>query len=440
MPFAARGGPAGPGGFSGYGYPQAPYGIPGPSGSVGCPGSSGSSGSLRQRRVRPLGRRHLHRRRLDHPLQRHRRLQQTGVYKDGGTLNALQLAVRRQRLHPGQQRNFGPFGADYSGSAGGTAPSLQQPPGEPPERRPSMAAAPSSATPASPAGWPSTAGPTETIALLSSSQAIGIGQNPPNGVILFTDQRGYVPTTSSWDAGAYQSDAAPGPGAHGHGLGAATCRSAAMARPATSSPSPTTAPPASCPAPSPAPSSRSRRPAGVGGPIAATVVSSTASWPTPPATSRRSPSPTRSRRRAARGPRPTTASTRSTSPARRSPTRRATRPRPGRSAPSSSRWPRSASSSTAWSTNRATGFWSGKIVLTNTGQFRLHRPDLRPLLAARRGDPGERHRHLQRPCPTWRSPPGRSPRRGNVVATVTFNVDVSPTSYSTSYYLGSLGS
>src|SRR5262249_30294844 len=41
------------------------------------------------------------------------------------------------------------------------------------------------------------------------SNAIGAGQNPINGVVLFTDQRGFVPTSGVWDIGAYQFDAAP---------------------------------------------------------------------------------------------------------------------------------------------------------------------------------------------------------------------------------------
>ena len=48
-------------------------------------------------------------------------------------------------------------------------------------------------------------GPTETIALETGSPAIGAGQNPIDGVTLLTDQRGDVPTGSSWDIGAYQS-------------------------------------------------------------------------------------------------------------------------------------------------------------------------------------------------------------------------------------------
>jgi hypothetical protein len=60
-----------------------------------------------------------------------------------------------------------------------------------------------------PAGLASNGGPTETIALLAGSRAIGAGQNPINGVLLFTDQRGYVPTSQGWDIGAYQFGAVP---------------------------------------------------------------------------------------------------------------------------------------------------------------------------------------------------------------------------------------
>ncbi len=45
---------------------------------------------------------------------------------------------------------------------------------------------------------------TLTIALLDGI-AIGGGTNPINQVTLFTDQRGYVPTSAAWDVGAYQT-------------------------------------------------------------------------------------------------------------------------------------------------------------------------------------------------------------------------------------------
>ena len=101
-------------------------------------------------------------------------------------------------------------------------------------------------------------GPTQTIALLSGSPAIGAGKDPINNVILFTDQRGYVPTSLHWDIGAYQSTGVPAPAPRPRSA-PATSRSAAMARPATRSPSRTTAPRASRPQRSPARSSRSRR-------------------------------------------------------------------------------------------------------------------------------------------------------------------------------------
>ncbi len=55
-------------------------------------------------------------------------------------------------------------------------------------------------------------GPTQTIALLTGSDAIGNGMNPAaDGTFLFTDQRGYVPTSGTWDIGAYQSSGVPAP-------------------------------------------------------------------------------------------------------------------------------------------------------------------------------------------------------------------------------------
>ena len=53
------------------------------------------------------------------------------------------------------------------------------------------------------AGLAPNGGPTDTIALLAGSQATDAGQNPINGVTLFTDERGYVPS-GPWSIGAYQ--------------------------------------------------------------------------------------------------------------------------------------------------------------------------------------------------------------------------------------------
>ncbi len=50
----------------------------------------------------------------------------------------------------------------------------------------------------------SNGGPTQTIALLPGSPAIGAGKNGINGFTLFTDQRGDVAPAWVWDIGAYQ--------------------------------------------------------------------------------------------------------------------------------------------------------------------------------------------------------------------------------------------
>ncbi len=52
-------------------------------------------------------------------------------------------------------------------------------------------------------------GPTQTIALLAGSPAIGQGMNGAGGFTLFTDQRGYVPPAGVWDIGAYQYNGVP---------------------------------------------------------------------------------------------------------------------------------------------------------------------------------------------------------------------------------------
>lgn len=52
-------------------------------------------------------------------------------------------------------------------------------------------------------------GPTPTVALLPGSPAIGAGKNPLNGVYILTDQREYISAPGSpWDIGAYQLTAA----------------------------------------------------------------------------------------------------------------------------------------------------------------------------------------------------------------------------------------
>jgi len=58
-------------------------------------------------------------------------------------------------------------------------------------------------------GLANNGGPTQTIALLAGSPAIGAGMNGVNGFTLLTDQRGYVPPAGVWDIGAYQCNAVP---------------------------------------------------------------------------------------------------------------------------------------------------------------------------------------------------------------------------------------
>ncbi len=61
-----------------------------------------------------------------------------------------------------------------------------------------------------PLGLQANGGPTEMIALLADSNAIDAGQDGLNGVTLFTDQRGYFAAPGSgWDIGAYQYGAKP---------------------------------------------------------------------------------------------------------------------------------------------------------------------------------------------------------------------------------------
>ncbi len=207
MPFAARGGPAGPGGYSGDGYIQAPSGVKGPSGSVGSTGSSGSSGSGGTGGYSVGGGVYLGSGSITmYNVTVAYNNTGGGVYQAAGTFNAYNSLFADNGYTQASSGSLGPDGADYSGS-GGNATFYNSLLGSFPSGNAINGGGSYVAYAGLAGGLADNGGPTETIALLSTSEAIGIGQNPINGVILFTDQRGYVPTTSSWDAGAYQYDA-----------------------------------------------------------------------------------------------------------------------------------------------------------------------------------------------------------------------------------------
>jgi len=126
-------------------------------------------------------------------------LNQDGVEQEGGTLNAYNSLLANNT------------GSDYfNDPAGiGTATAFNSLFGSAPVEvingGGSFVADPG----LDPASLANNGGPTDTIGLLAGSNAIGSGMNPSSdGVTLFTDQRGYVASSGVWDIGAYQSSGA----------------------------------------------------------------------------------------------------------------------------------------------------------------------------------------------------------------------------------------
>ena len=89
--------------------------------------------------------------------------------------------------------------------------------------------------------------------------------------------------------------------------------------------------------------------------------------------------------------------------------------------------------------NRATGFWSGKITLTNTGSSAFTGPVF-ILFNLPAGAILENATGTYNGQPYLEIPAGTIAPGGNVIATLTFNKNVAPASYSTSNYIRSLGS
>jgi hypothetical protein len=132
-----------------------------------------------------------------------------GVYQAGGTVNAYNSLFADN----GYTGASGQAGADYSNSASGAGAAVaynsvfgSQPVGVINGGGPFVGNPGLSSSGLQPNG-----GPTQTIAIVAGSDAIGNGLNGTDGVFLFTDQRGYVPTASAWDIGAYQSSGIPAP-------------------------------------------------------------------------------------------------------------------------------------------------------------------------------------------------------------------------------------
>ena len=127
-----------------------------------------------------------------------------GVYQFGGSVNGYNTLVAENGY---SGSTYGPTGADYynatsgSGSAVAYYSLIQSVPVGVTNGGGSLV----TDAGLDPAGLQSSnGGPTATIALLGTSVAIGAGLNPINGVTLFTDQRGYIPSGFAWSVGAYQ--------------------------------------------------------------------------------------------------------------------------------------------------------------------------------------------------------------------------------------------
>ena len=258
-------------------------------------------------------------------------------------------------------------------------------------------------------------GPTETIALLAGSDAIGNGMNPAaDGTVLFTDQRGYVPTSASWDIGAYQTTGVPAAAPTATLVAAnvspqhygqtsysftVTYYGAAGLVPGTVAGEVVQVTP----------------PGSVGGPITATVGSIVDTWPADAFGNYQSISVTYTIT-------PPGGSWTSADNGTYdvgligSPVIDAL----GQTGPSGTIGSFLVETGNIGITkfglirNRCHPLWSGTIKLTNTGHVGIQRADLRPVQPARRGDPGERHRYLRRdalPGGQRRQPRGRRVRQ-----------------------------
>ena len=201
-PYAAPGGPAGLGGFSNGGAEaQAPNGHAGRSGTVGSSGLSGSSGLPGSSgSSAPAAA-------CTSPEARSRCITRRSPSTRAVCFNREALSRSTTRSWPRMgipAPASGPTGADYAiaGSAGSAVANHSIFGSDP------VGVTIGAGTFVRDAGLDSVltnnGGPTETIALLAGSGAIGAGQNGLGGVTLFTDQRGFVPPAGVWDVGAYQ--------------------------------------------------------------------------------------------------------------------------------------------------------------------------------------------------------------------------------------------
>jgi hypothetical protein len=438
-PFAARGGPAGPGGYSGAGYSQAPSGHGGPAGTVGSPGPAGVSGTASGAGgSSPLGggmyvyagSTTLYNLTLAY--------NQSGVYQAGGTVNAYNSLFADNGYTQGGGDTIGSSGADYS-AGGGTATLYNSLLGSFPVGNVYNGGGSFlSGNAGLASGLGNNGGPTQTIALMAGGDAIGNGMNPIDGVILFTDQRGYVADIASWDIGAFQTTGMPATAP----TATLTASNVSVADYGQTSYSFTVTYYSGVGLPSGATAGATvavTPPGSVGGPISATVTNVSASMADPWGDSQ------------------TVTVTYTITP-------------PGGSWSSADNGTYAISLGGSPITdadgdtvptgplgdflvetgkisilkyglvqNRATHFWSGKITLTNTGSSSFTGP-IYVLFNLPAGAVLENAAGTYDGLPYLEISAGSLAAGQSVVGTVTFNSNVNPASYSTTYYLQSLGS
>ena len=349
-----------------------------------------------------LGGGHVHQRRLDHPLQRDRGLQPRRRRLPGrrcrhrlSTPCSPTTRLRdRQRRHGGgrlQRARAGRptvynslFGTSPAGAITGCG-SLVGLKSEPRHPR-------------------HNGGPTQTIALLPGSLAIG-GRHEPRGnnvhPAVHRPARLRPDRARSWDIGAYQSTGVPAPAPTATLVGEQRLGQRpinGMARPATTFTVTYYGAAGIQASTVPGAVVTVTPPSNVNGgtPITATVVYLVQRMADPFGDSQTITVATRSRRRAARGLRPTTGRTRSAWAACRSPTRWQDDPDRARWAASSSRPPTSPSPSTAWSRTQKTQHLERDDQADQQRRRGLQRADLRPVQSAGGRGPDERQRDLRR--------------------------------------------
>ncbi len=283
----------------------------------------------------------------------------------------------------------------------------------------------------------SNGGRTQTIALLAGSPAIGAGQNPIDNVTMFTDQRGFIPS-GAWSIGAYQpGNPAAAPTAT---LNAANVSMAGYGQ--TSYTFTITYTGAAGITPSSLAGSVVRvDPRGGGTPVTATMVSTVPNGPTDPwgdaqsftVTYQMTPpggswtSADNSTYTVDLGGSPVSDTFGQTIPL-------------GPDGTFQVQTGKIAIAKYGLARNLRTGFWTGSITLTNTGTSAFSGPifilfNLRAAYV------------LENATGTYDGMPYLEVNVTNLAAgattsaiTVTFNTNVPPASYSTTYYLGTLGS